>query len=78
MNPLALGALLFFLLFLAFYAIWSVFLAYHLLRFAPRRETAIVSIILFVGVTLFLLLVSVAGFLRLDWSAPTTLPTAVF
>jgi hypothetical protein len=78
MNPLALGALLFFFLFLTFYAIWSVFLAYHLLKFAPRRETAIVSLILFVGVTLFLLLVSVAAFLRLDWSAPTTLPAAVF
>lgn len=78
MNPLALGALFFFLLFLAFYAVWSVFLAYHLLRFSPRREISVVAIGLFVGVTLLLLLVSVAAFLRLDWSAPTTLPAAVF
>jgi len=78
MNPLAIGALLFYVAFLAFYALWSIFLAYHLLKFAPHRETAIASLGLFVGVTLVLLLVSVAAFLRLDWSAPFTVPEVRF
>lgn len=78
MNPVALGAFLVYLAFLAFYALWSVFLSYHLLKFAPHRQTAVLSVSLFLGVTLVLLLVSVAAFLRLDWSAPVGLPVATF
>lgn len=78
MNPVAVGALLVYLAFLAFYALWSIFLSYHLLKFAPHRQTAVLSIGLFLGVTLVLLLVSFAAFLRLDWSAPAGLPVATF
>lgn len=78
MNPVALGALLVYLAFLAFYLLWSVFLAYHLLKFAPHRQTAVLSISLFLGVTLLLLVVSGAAFLRFDWAAPAALPTVVF
>lgn len=78
MSPVALGALLVYLAFLAFYALWSVFLAYHLLKFAPHQQTAVLSVGLFLGVTLVLLLVSIAAFLRLDWSAPAGLLVTTF
>lgn len=78
MNPVAVGALLFFLAFLAFYAVWSLFLVYHLLKFAPARDAAVVAITLFAGVTAVLLLVSAAALLRLDWSAPFVIPLPGF
>ena len=70
MNPVVLVAIALYVLFLAFYVIWSLFLLYHLLRFAPRREAALVGSTVFLVVTVFLLLVSVAYFTRIDWSAP--------
>ena len=78
MSPVTVGTLLVYLAFLAFYAAWSFFLAYHLLKFAPHRQIAMMSMALFVGISLLLLLVSVAAFLRLDWSAPVGLPIIEF
>lgn len=74
MNPVILGALLLYLAFLAFYTVWGIFLGYHLLRFAPRRETAVLSIGTFVIVTCILLVLSVAALMRLDWSASFVVP----
>lgn len=78
MNPLILGALLLYLAFLAFCTVWGIFLGYHMLRFAPRRETAVLSIGAFVIVTLALLFFSLAALLRLDWSASFAVPLSGF
>lgn len=78
MSPLVLVAVVLYVLFLVFYLVWSLFLLYHLLRFAPRREAALVGSAIFFGVTAVLLLVSGAFFLRIDWSAPLILPRAAF
>ncbi len=76
MSPLLLGGLVSYIAFLVFYAVWALFMGYHLVRFAPRRETVLMSIGVFVVVTVALLLLSVAALLRLDWSAPLTITGA--
>lgn len=78
MNPVLLVAVLLFLGFLAFYAIWSFFLLYHLLRFAPHKGTAIVGSAVFLGVTVFLLFMFVVSFQSFAWDAPLTFPGARF
>lgn len=70
MSPVVAIALLAYTAFLLFYVVWSLFLGYHLLRFAPQREVAVIHLWVFVGVTVFLLLVSVGAFVQLDWAAP--------
>lgn len=78
MNPVALFAVVLYILFLLFYAVWGLFLLYHLLRFAPRREAALVGSAIFLSVTVVLLLISVAYFTRVDWSASLVFPSAAF
>ncbi len=78
MNPVLLGALLLYGLFLVFYALWGLFLVYHLFRFTPHKEMAIVGSAVFLGVTIFLLLVSIGYFSRVDWAAPFTVPALSF
>lgn len=78
MNVVLSAALLFFGLFVLFYALWSFFILYHLIRFSPRKETALVSMLVFVGVTAFLLIIAFANVAQINWEAPLTLPTAGF
>ena len=77
MNPILLGAVVLYVLFLAFYAIYGLFLLYHLFRFSPHKDMALVGSAVFLGVTIFLLLVSVGYFGRIAWDAPFTIPTGV-
>lgn len=78
MNPILLGALILYGLFLLFYALWGLFLVYHLFRFTPHKEMAIVGSAVFLGVTVFLLLVSIGYFNSADWSASFSLPSLSF
>lgn len=78
MHPLVLAAVVLYVLFLVFYVVWSLFLLYHLFRFAPRRGAALVGSGVFFGVTLVLLLVSAAYVARVDWSAPLDFPRGGF
>lgn len=74
MNPFLVGAVVVYVLFLLFYAIWSLFLLYHLFRFAPHRSVTLSGSTLFLGVTGVLLLVSFAYLSRVDWSASFVFP----
>lgn len=77
MNPLFAGALLLFLLFLALYALWGFFIIYHLFRFSPRKEMAVVGSAVFLVVTVFLLLVAMASLWQVDTDTPLRLPREV-
>lgn len=78
MNPLLLGGLILFGLFLLFYAVWSAFLIYHLLRFALRREVALIQVAVFAAVSLFGLALTVAALFRVDWGGPLFPPRLGF
>lgn len=70
MNPVLLGGLILFGLFLLFYLAWSTFGIYQLLRFALRREIVFVHVTVFVIVSLFGLALAAAALLRVDWGGP--------
>ena len=74
MNPVLAGAVVVYVLFLLFYAIWSLFLLYHLFRFAPHRSAALGGSVMFFGVTVMLLLVSFAYLASVPWSASFAFP----
>lgn len=78
MNPILALALLLYGAFLIFYTIWGAFLVYHLMRFAPQKDTAFISSAVFIAVTVFLLLVSLNYFGRVDWSSAVTFPPLSF
>lgn len=69
MNPVLLGALVFFGAFFVFDVVWSFFILYHLLRFAPHRESAVMQAFVFLGVTGLLLIGVVVALVQVDWSA---------
>lgn len=73
MNPILLAALLVFVFFLLFYVIWGFFLCYHLFRFSPRKDMAVVGTTLFIVVTLFILLIAAASFSQIETDAPLRL-----
>lgn len=77
MNPLIAGATVLFLALLAFYALWGFFIIYHLLRFSPRKEVAVVGSVVFVVVTVFILLVGFASFRHVDTDALLYLPREI-
>lgn len=78
MNVVLAAALLLFGLFVLFYSLWSFFILYHLLRFSPRKETALAGALVFVGVTALLLIIAFANIATIDWNAPLTLPGTGF
>lgn len=78
MNPILLGALILYVVFLLFYALYGFFLLYHLFRFAPHKDVAFVVSAVFLGVTIFLLLVSIGYFSRLDWSVSFLVSQTIF
>lgn len=77
MNPLFAGAVVLFLVFLAFYMLWGFFIIYHLLRFSPRKEIALAGSVVFVVVTVFILLVGLASVRQVDTDAPLRLPREI-
>lgn len=77
MNPLLAGAILLLLVFLVLYMLWGFFIIYHLLRFSPRKEIAVVGSVVFVVVTVFILLVGLASFRLVDTDAPLRLPREI-
>lgn len=78
MNPVLAGAFLLFVAFLLFYALWGFFLIYHLFRFSPHREMAVVGTVIFLAVTVFILLVTLASYSQIDTAAPLRLPRELF
>jgi len=70
MNVLLVGALVLYVAFLGFYAVWSFLLGYHLLRFGPNPAAARGLFAVYVGITALLLIISAIALARVGWSSP--------
>ena len=60
------GLTLFVLLLLVYFLI-SAAVIYHIWRYSPERDRAVVLIIVYVVVSIFLLLLAISDFIKIDW-----------
>jgi hypothetical protein len=70
MHPVLIVAVTLYIIFLLFYVLHGIFLAYHLLRFSVRHDTARTFTGVFAIMSLAVLVIGITMLLRIRWDAP--------